>query len=95
MVQVNVFENTFDSRTFPYQLQRLSQIVLNILGNSIKNGFALVHISRFKQAIAIHTLQAFSQDVKVSTRLQICSKYNYKCNIEFLITEKNRIWTYV
>jgi hypothetical protein len=39
-----------------------------ILGNSIKNGFVLVHISRFKQAIAIHTLQASSQDVKVSTR---------------------------
>ena len=33
-------------------------------GNSIKNGFVLVHISRFKQAIAIHTLQASSQDVK-------------------------------
>ncbi|XP_028400592.1 rho guanine nucleotide exchange factor 11-like [Dendronephthya gigantea] len=33
-------------------------------GNSIKNGFVLVHISRFKQAIAIHTLQASSHDVK-------------------------------
>jgi hypothetical protein len=44
----------------------------DILGNSIKNGFVLVHISRFKQAIAIHTLQASSHDVKVSKCDTIC-----------------------
>ena len=47
---------------------RWTTLLSTILGNSIKNGFVLVHISRFKQAIAIHTLQASSQDVKVSKR---------------------------
>ena len=86
MVQVNVFENFVKIGQnghyirlahFAYTIFKLSQIVLNISGNSIKNGFVLVHISRFKQAIAIHTLQASSQDVKVGTSLQTCSKYIY------------------